>query len=241
MVNVPVITRRELSSFFLSPMAYIVLTGFALVQGIQFARVLETHMDPAWVAEWVFRTPLNLLIVAAPLLTMGLLASERAGGTLETMMTAPVTELEVVLGKFCAVLVFAMVMFLPLVAELAFLGMQGPMDVGPALAGLMGVFLLTAQFLAIGLFCSALTRVQVAAAIMTFAVLLALYSAWFFAGDAQGAGPSAALRLAARPLRRLPAGRGRHARRGVLRHHDPPLPGAHGPGAADEGLEVGGP
>ncbi len=188
MVNVPVITRRELSSFFLSPMAYIVLTGFALVQGIQFARVLEPHMDPAWVAEWVFRTPLNLLIVAAPLLTMGLLASERAGGTLETMMTAPVTELEVVLGKFCAVLVFAMVMFLPLIAELAFLGMQGPMDVGPALAGMMGVFLLTAQFLAIGLFCSALTRVQVAAAIMTFAVLLALYSAWFFAGDAQGAG-----------------------------------------------------
>ena len=187
MVNVPVITRRELNSLFLSPMAYVVLTGFALVQGIRFARVLEPHMDAAWVAEWVFRTPVDLLIVAAPLLTMGLLASERAAGTLETMMTAPVTELEVVLGKWCAVLVFAMVMFLPLLAEMGFLGMQGQMDLGPVLAGLMGVFLLTAQYLAIGLFFSALTRVQVAAAIMTFAVLLVLYSAWFFAGAAQGA------------------------------------------------------
>jgi ABC-2 type transport system permease protein len=188
MVNVPVIMRRELQSFFLSPMAYLVLTGFALVQGIQFAGVLEPHLDPAWVAEYAFHTPVYLLLFAAPLLTMGLLAAERAGGTLETMMTAPVSALEVVLGKFAAVLVFAMVMFLPLAAEVAFLGAQGQMDVGPVLAGLMGVFLLTGQCLAIGLFCSALTRVQVAAAIMSFAVLLALYSALYFARGAASAG-----------------------------------------------------
>ena len=186
MVNVPVITRRELNSLFLSPMAYVVLTGFALAQGILFANVLEPRMDPVLTAEWItFGIPVYLLMAAAPVLTMRLLSEEASSGTIETMMTAPVTEAELVLGKFAGVLVFAMVMFLPLAAQMAFLGLHGQMDTGPALAGFMGLFLLTAQFLSIGLLCSALTRVQIAAAIMTFAALLALYSASFMARDSQ--------------------------------------------------------
>ena len=191
MVNVPVITRRELGAFFLSPMAYIVLTGFALAQGIMFALVLHPPIDPAWTAQWVFSIPLYLLIVAAPVLTMRLLSEETSSGTIETMMTAPVTETELVLGKFGGVLVFAMVMFLPLAAEMGFLGLHGQMDPGPVLAGFMGLFLLTAQYLALGLRFTALTRVQVAAAIMTFAALLARYSAWWLLTDS----PAAASRL----------------------------------------------
>jgi ABC-2 type transport system permease protein len=187
MVNVPVITRRELHSLFLSPMAYVVLTGFALAQGLRFAQVLEPPIDPLWTANWVFEMPVYLLIVAAPVLTMGLLSIETASGTIETMMTAPVTEAELVLGKFAGVLVFAMVMFLPLGAEVGFLGLHGRMDLGPVLAGCMGLFLLTAQYLAIGLLCSALTRVQVGSAIMTFAVLLVLCTAWFPARGSQAA------------------------------------------------------
>lgn len=189
MVNVPVITRRELHSFFLSPVAYIVLTGFALAQGIMFALVLEPPIDPGWTAEWVFRIPVYLLMIAAPVLTMRLLSEETGSGTIETMMTAPVTETELVLGKFAGVLVFAMVMFLPLVAQMAFLGLHGQMDIGPVLAGFMGLFLLTAQYLAIGLLCSALTRVQVASAIMNFAVLVALYAAPFMARQSEAALP----------------------------------------------------
>ena len=152
MINVPVITRRELHSLFLSPMAYIVLTSFALVQGILFANVLGPRIDPVLTSQWVtFGIPLYLLMAATPVLTMRLLSEETSSGTIETMMTAPVTEPELVLGKFAGVLVFAMVMFLPLGAQMAFLGMQGPMDVGAALAGFMGLFLLTAQFLSIGL------------------------------------------------------------------------------------------
>ena len=198
MVNVPVITRRELSALFLSPMAYVVLTGFALAQGIMLALVLQPSIDPAWTAEWVFRIPVYLLIVAAPVLTMGLLSAETAGGTIETMMTAPVTEAELVLGKFGGALVFAMVMFLPLAAQVGFLGLHGQMDVGPVLAGFMGLFLLTAQFLALGLLFSALTRVQVAAAIMTFACLLALYAA-FFLDSASHAAPARLLRYLSPP------------------------------------------
>jgi len=189
MVNIPVITKRELHAFFLSPVAYIVLTGFAIAQGIMFVVVLEPPIDPVRTAEWVLRIPVYLLMVAAPALTMRLLSEETAGGTIETMMTAPVTETELVLGKFCGALVFAVVMFLPLVAQMAFLGLYGKMDVGPVLAGFMGLFLLTAQYLAIGLLCSALTRAQVASAIMTFAVLLALAAAPFLAGKGEAALP----------------------------------------------------
>jgi ABC-2 type transport system permease protein len=189
MINIPVITRRELNCFFLSPVAYVVLTGLALAQGIMFALVLQPPIDPAWTAGYVFGVPVYLLIVAAPVLTMRLLSEETASGTIEVMMTAPVTEAELVLGKFGGVLVFAMVMFLPLAAEMGFLGLHGRMDVGPVLAGFMGLFLLTAQLLAIGLFCSALTRVQVAAAIMTFVALLALFSAWFLARDSSAVLP----------------------------------------------------
>jgi len=187
MINVPVITRRELNSLFLSPTAYVVLTGFAFVQGLLFANVLGPHVDPVLTCELItFRIPLYLLMAATPVLTMRLLSEETAGGTIETMMTAPVTEAELVLGKFAGVLVFAMVMFLPIGAQMAFLGLHEPLDAGATLAGSMGLFLLTAQFLSVGLLCSALTRMQIAAAIMSFAALLALCSASYLAGGSRG-------------------------------------------------------
>jgi ABC-2 type transport system permease protein len=164
------------------------------VQGILFANVLGPRIDPAMTSQWVtFSIPLYLLMAATPVLTMRLLSEETASGTIETMMTAPVTEAELMLGKFAGVLVFAMVMFLPLAAQMAFLALHGPVDVGAALAGCMGLFLLAAQFLSIGLLCSALTRVQIAAAIMAFAALLALSSVSLLAGASRSA-PARAVR-----------------------------------------------
>jgi ABC-2 type transport system permease protein len=166
MVNVPVITRRELSAYFLSPIAYVVLTAFALGHGLLFAPALSPPIDLGAVAQWSLYMPVFLMIVAIPLLTMRLLAEETHSGTIETLMTAPVTELEVVLGKFVGALLFATIMMLPIGLELAYLRLLGPMDAGPLLAGFLGVFLLTAQFIAVGLFCSALTRIQIASAII---------------------------------------------------------------------------
>ena len=80
-----------------------------------------------------------------------------------------------VIGGVGGVLIFALVMFVPLALELVFLGLLGSLDVGPLLSGFMGLFLLTAQFIAVGLFCSALTRVQVASAIASFVILLGMY------------------------------------------------------------------
>ena len=179
MVNVPVITKRELNAYFLSPIAYVVLTAFALGHGLFFAPVLSASMDLGTAAQWALYMPVLLLIVAIPLLTMRLLAEEVHSGTVETLMTAPVTELEVVLGKFVGALVFATVMMLPIGLEVAFLRLLGPMDAGPLLSGFLGLFLLASQFIAVGLFCSALTRMQITSAIISFVLLLGLYFLWF--------------------------------------------------------------
>lgn len=183
MVNTPVVARRELNALFMSSTAYVVLTCFALAQGLLFAVALRPPVDPEWILEWVFKLPVYLLMVGAPAVTMGLLSQESSSGTIEALMTAPVTETEVVLGKFTGALIFALALFLPVVAEIGFLAMHGPVDPGIALAGFMGLFLLTAQYMAIGLFCSSLTQMQIGAAIMTFVVLVALYFAGFLAAD----------------------------------------------------------
>jgi ABC-2 type transport system permease protein len=146
----------------------------------------------------MFMVPVYLLIVAAPVLTMRLLSEEMRSGTIESLMTTPVTEAEVVLGKFAAVLVFAVVMFLPLAAQAVYLGLLGGVDPGLVLAGFLGLMLLTCQYLAIGIFCSALTRAQVAAAISAFVILVGLYSIWFFARDSTAA-VAAALRYVSPP------------------------------------------
>jgi ABC-2 type transport system permease protein len=187
MVNVTVIAKRELASYFLSPIAYVVLTGFALAHGIVFSLAVRPPLDPANAAQWAFYVPIFLLIVAVPLITMRLLSEETGRGTVETLMTAPVTEAEVVLGKFTASVVFAVVMFIPILAELVFLRFLGEIDLGPLLSGFLALFLLTVQFIGIGLFCSALTRMQIASAIVSFVVLLALYFAGFLGRDSSAA------------------------------------------------------
>ncbi len=186
MVNVPVITKRELNTYFLSPIAYVVLTGFALAHGILFAVALRRPFEPGSVAQWAFYVPVFLLVPAMPLITMRLLSEEVNRGTIETLMTAPVTEVEVVLGKFVGALIFSVVMMLPVLAEVAFLRSIGELDSGPILSGFLGLTLLAAQFISVGLLCSALTRIQIASAIISFVVLLGLYFLWFLTGGAGG-------------------------------------------------------
>ncbi|NLW51593.1 MAG: ABC transporter permease [Candidatus Brocadiaceae bacterium] len=183
MVNVSVITRRELGAYFLSPIAYVVLTAFALGQGLLFAPVLTPAVHLASAAQWALSMPVVLMIVGIPLLTMRLLAEETHSGTVETLMTAPVTELEVVLGKFVGAVLFATIMMVPMALEVAYLRLLGPMDAGPLLSGFLGAFLMTSQFIAIGLLCSALTRVQIASAIVSFVLLLGLYFLGLLGGD----------------------------------------------------------
>ncbi len=207
MVNVPVIAKRELGSYFLSPIAYVMLTGFALAHGILFAIGLYPGMPMDGAVISIFGYALFLLIMTAPILTMRLLSEEASRGTIETLMTTPVREVEVVLGKFVGAVLFAVVMFVPILAELIYLRFLGRADVGPMLAGSLGLFLLTSQFIAIGLLCSALTRVQIGAAIACFAIVLGLSLLWLL-GRGSTAGLLGVLRYLSPPMHYMEFARG---------------------------------
>jgi len=111
-----------------------------------------------------------------PLLSMGLLAQEWASGTIESLMTAPVAETDVVMGKFLGSFAFFLVMLAPTVLYVGILAIYATprMDFGPIRSGYLGVILVGGLFISIGLFCSSLTRSQIVAAVATAAVLFAI-------------------------------------------------------------------
>jgi ABC-2 type transport system permease protein len=192
MINAPVIARRELRSYFLSPVAYVVLAAFAVAQGIGFAIVLADApalsgepqtvlLDLEQAVVRLFGLPFHLLLLTVPILTMRLLSEESRTGTLETLMTTPTSETEVTIGKFVGALLFAVVLFVPLGLQVAVLSTLGSLDVGALLAGVLGLLLVTAQFVALGLFCSSMTRTQIVSGIITLVLLLALHSIQYLA------------------------------------------------------------
>jgi ABC-2 type transport system permease protein len=111
-----------------------------------------------------------------PVITMRLIAEERRSGTIEVLLTSPVTEAQVVAGKFVAALAFYAALWLPTVLYVLVLRRHSEIDFGPVLAGYLGVFLLGFFFLAVGTFCSTLTDNQLIAAIIAFAAMVIFFS-----------------------------------------------------------------
>lgn len=172
MRNVTALTKRELVAYFLSPMAYVVLTAFLLLSGYVFySAVTRTHQAAiAPLIEFLFL----LLLLISPLLTMRLFADEFQSGTIETLMTAPVTTAEVVLSKYLAALFFLLVLLVPTMLHAAVLFTLGEPDGGLVVASYLGVFLLGSFFLAAGMVASACVRAQISAAVVTLVALLGL-------------------------------------------------------------------
>ena len=173
MRNVATLTKRELIAYFLSPIAYIILTVFILLSGYVFFEIL-TRSQVAEMAGIIGFMGWILLSVS-PMLTMRLFADEFQSGTIETLMTAPVTTLEVVRSKYLASLVFLLAMIVPTMVYAAVLFAFGTPDPGPILAGYFGLFLLGAFYLAVGMVASACVRTQISAAVLTFVVLLLMW------------------------------------------------------------------
>jgi ABC-2 type transport system permease protein len=166
------ITKRELRSAFNSPVAYIIITAFMLFAGYFFCKEMFLYRQ-AELRGFLSMTPW-LFAFFVPAATMRLLAEEKGSGTLELLITMPVRDWDVVLGKFLAALGLLAVLValtIPYGVTLAFLG---PLDKGPAVAGYIGIFLMCAAFAGIGLMASALTRNQVVAFIVGLAISLAL-------------------------------------------------------------------
>ena len=176
--------RKELTGYFLSPVAYVVTIFFLMVMGAIFSLLVSVLADgPTGVTimNLLFGSPFYwmTMLVMMPALTMRLLAEEKRAGTLETLLTAPISDLSVVLAKYLGALSFYILMWLPTVAYVLILrqysSMMAPVDWGPLAGGYLGALLVGMFYLSIGLFCSALTSNQVVAATISFAIMIGLF------------------------------------------------------------------
>ena len=193
MRHVFAIAGRELRSMFVSPVAYGVLSLFAILAGVFFVVTTVAFND------WIFRlqqfqafdqlSQLNLndhligqfyhsmavvLLFLIPGITMGLLASEKTNGTQELLLTSPLTIWDIVLGKFLAGAIFVALLVLLIGLYPGILFVYGDPELGKTLSGLLGVLLVGWTYVAIGVFASSVTRSQVVAFLLSFVLLLVL-------------------------------------------------------------------
>jgi ABC-2 type transport system permease protein len=178
MRNVLILTRREVASYFVSSIAYVAMAMFLLAAGIAFA-LLFSPGAPARM-NLVFELMAFVLLLIIPILTMKSLAEEHRSGTIETLMTAPVTDVQVVLGKYFGCLIVYLVMLLPTLVYAVLLGAFGNPDFGPVASGYLGLVLLGGFYVAVGLLASSMTRNQVVSAVVAFVILavLVLFGPW---------------------------------------------------------------
>jgi len=187
MRNVLAITGKELRTYFASPVAYVVTAGFLLIMGIFFAFVIMQPLGSQTASlEPVLGSAPVILLLLAPALTMRLLAEETRSGTMELVLTSPVRDGEVVLGKYLAsLLLFLFMLALTLVYVVVLLRFGNP-DRGVLVSSYVGAVLFGAAFLAVGVLASALTQNQIVAAVISLATLLALWLIDIFASLTRG-------------------------------------------------------
>ena len=182
LTNVWAVFLKELMSFFLSPVAYVVLFLFVFSNGwLFFLKCLGFQDHPQQITEVVrsvFGFAIFWVIPVSPLLTMKLFAEERRSGTMEMLMTAPVTEAQVVIGKFLATQVFYMLVWSTLlifILTLEILGRPEGPDWGPVCAVYIGLFFLGTLTNALGILASSLSRNQLVAAVVALSGNLAFF------------------------------------------------------------------
>jgi ABC-2 type transport system permease protein len=168
-----VISRRELRTYFNSPVAYIVVTVFTIITGYLF--FTQLFMEQQAELRGFFGSMPLLFMFLAPAITMRLLADEKSSGTLELLITMPVRDWEVVVGKFLAAMgLLCAALGLTLVFAITVRAL-GPLDRGPAIGGYLGLLLMGGAYVAIGVMCSAFTRNSIVAFIVSFAISFALF------------------------------------------------------------------
>lgn len=181
--------KRELYAFFASPIFYVVGTIFLILSGYFFYNSVayfslisfQAAQNPQMmgqvnlnemVVKPLFDDMSIILLLIVPLLTMRLLAEEKKNGTIELLLTYPIRELAVLLGKYLATLFVILVVLAVTVFYMFLLAWIGKLEWGPVLTGYGGLVLLAASFVSLGFFASALTQNQVIAAVIGFGALL---------------------------------------------------------------------
>jgi ABC-2 type transport system permease protein len=168
-----VISRREIRTYFNSPVAYIVVTVFTILTGYLFFTQLFVEKQADMRAFFNIMPLLFMFMV--PAITMRLLADEKASGTLELLITLPVRDWEVVVGKFLAAMVLlCTALGLTLIFAITVKSL-GPLDRGPAIGGYLGLVLMGGAYVAIGVMASSFTRNSIVSFIVAFAISFGLY------------------------------------------------------------------
>jgi len=191
MRNVWIICRKELGSYFVSPVAYLLLTIFAVIFGFFFWNALKYFVMmgmasqmrgqafPMNLNEEVIRPLLSNVSVIGlffiPMITMRLFAEEKRTGTIELLATSPIRDVEIILGKWLAAMILYACLLLFTALNFAFLFRYGHPDWKPLAIGYLGLLLQAGGLLAIGTFISTLTKNQIIAGAATFGVCLILW------------------------------------------------------------------
>ena len=201
------LTRRELGAYFVSVSGYVIIAAVTFLLGCFFVELvlnLRTEPSPMPLTEIFYQTLFFWIILMAltPVATMRLFALEKSSGTFETLMTTPVTDMQVVLAKFTAAMIFYMIAWLPLLACLFiqqhFGSGSAGMDAGSLGGTYIGIFLLGCLFMSWGCLASALTRSQVVAAIVSLAGSIGLFALSFVPGHLPAGSETWLTRLLAR-------------------------------------------
>jgi ABC-2 type transport system permease protein len=174
--NVGPIYRREIRSYFQSPVAYVVIVVFLAIVGWFFTSDLFLFNLASLRIGLFDRIPLVFLFFV-PAITMRLLAEEKKSGTLELLATRPVRDVEIVLGKFFAAWTLLAAALAPTLIYLVTLAALGSPDPGPVITGYLGLLLMGGVYIAIGLFASSITENQIVAFIVSLLIILALFIA----------------------------------------------------------------
>ncbi len=174
MKNIWFIWKRELQAYFTSPVAYIVTILWLVSTGALFWLNYFQEINMLSLRSFFNQAPLFLAFFA-PAITMGLISTEKRSGTLELMMTMPVSDFQIVTGKFLAACSLLAVVFLMTLPYPYTLSRLGDLDWGAVAAGYLGLMLLGSAYAAIGLMASSWTRDQVIAILVAFSLCFFLY------------------------------------------------------------------
>jgi ABC-2 type transport system permease protein len=200
--NTLAIAGKELRGYFASPMGYILIGLFALLFGAFFRVYLTGFAEQSQrmamggggninVNEYLIRGVLHnvaiIILFVMPLVTMRTYAEEKRSGTMELLLTSPITDLQIILGKFLGAMGLFAAMLLVTAIDIALLFRLGNPELKPVLTGYLGLLLLGGCFLSVGLFLSSLTKNQIVAGVLTFAVFLML---WIINWFADSVGPT---------------------------------------------------
>lgn len=170
---------RELRAYFLSPLAYVVAFFFLAINGFLFAMLVtqltQPGAPPGSPMGYFLGSTWLILVGLGTFLPMRLFSEELRSGSIEVLMTAPITEGQVVAGKYLAALSFFAVLWVPTLAYAGIAARYGEIQWGPVASGYLSILLVGALYLAVGTFASAMTKSQLIAAIVTFAILIVLF------------------------------------------------------------------